>query len=73
MVAKRGGEMETITMTEKTSVENDGDQGSGEFSEDPWREFMMAVVSKTGTSLGFHYSTVYWDGHGRHACLRHVQ
>ena len=38
-------------MTERTSVEHDGDRGSGEFTEDQWREFMMAVVSKTSRKI----------------------
>ena len=39
--------MEDHTMTEKISVKNDADQGSGEFSADQWGEFMSTVESKT--------------------------
>ena len=39
--------MEDHNMTEKISVKNDADQGSGEFSADQWAEFMSTVESKT--------------------------
>ena len=51
MVAKRGREMEGITMTEKISVENDAAQGSGEFTADQWSEFMMTVMPKTPRAI----------------------